>query len=41
MRSPEGEVGENKQAYDAHECFLLIIPEVILHTEDKPTTNEA
>ena len=25
-----GDVGTNKQAYDTHECFLLIIPEVIL-----------
>ena len=28
----EDDVGRNKQAYDTHnECFLLIIPEVILH----------
>ena len=26
----EGDVGVNKQAYDTHKCFLLIIPEVIL-----------
>ena len=30
LLSPEGKLGMNKQAYDAHECFLLIIPEVIL-----------
>ena len=25
----EGEFGINKQAYNVHECFLLIIPEAI------------
>ena len=30
MASLDGEVGMNKQAYDTHECFFLIIPEVIL-----------
>ena len=38
--SSELDVGVNKQAYDTHVCFLLIIPEVTLHgDEDKIKLN--
>ena len=30
-RDSEDKLEMNKQAYDVHKCFLLIIPEVILH----------